>query len=276
MPSIGQIFGAIFAVLFVLFAGGIIWLDSLFEESRGQWVSSVAEEVGASSVLAIFAHPDDEQSVAGLLIRARERSGATTRMITATRGEAGSPMPQVSRMEELAIIRHAEVLKNGYALGISEQLVWEYPDGALAEEDFELYVDRLMQQMIAWQADLIVTFWPDSGYSNHPDHRTAGRAATEAVRRLRETDRENAPSAIAYILAPSRMMSRFGGETGRTVVENQPPPTHQMPGEPRAKIRGWSIHASQSDYLRQTYGIPPAILYRLYDKEHYYLVEFDD
>lgn len=271
-----RIAGAILAVIILSLAVAVYWLDSLFEEPEAQWVASLAGEVEAQSVLAIFAHPDDEQSVAGLLTRAQQRDGATTRMITATRGEAGSPMPQISRMEDLGIIRHAEVLKNGYALGVSEQLVWQYPDGGLAQEDFELYVQRLQEQMLIWQPELIVTFWPESGFSNHPDHITAGRAATEAVRGLRETDPENAPSAIAYILAPRRMMGRFGGETGRTVVENQPPPTHQMPGEAGAKIRGWNIHASQSDYLRQTYGIPPSILYRLYDKEHYFLVEFND
>ena len=261
-------------VLALALAGGWFWLDRQFEEPGARRVASIAGELGAQSVLAVFAHPDDEQSITGLLIRAQTRDGAVTRMITATRGEAGTPLPQVSRPEELGIIRHAELLKNGWALGLEEQDVWDYPDGGLSDADFEIYVQRLMARMQEWQPDLIVTFWPESGLSWHPDHRTAGRGATEAVRRLRELDPDTAPRAIAYILAPSRMMARFGGETGQLIVENQPDPNLQMPGEGWAKVRGWQIHASQRDYLRHAYGIPTELLYALYDMEHYYVVEF--
>ncbi|MGK0266604.1 MAG: LmbE family N-acetylglucosaminyl deacetylase [Maricaulis sp.] len=260
-------------VLAIALAGAWLWLDSQFEEPGARRVASIAGELEARSVLAVFAHPDDEQSITGLLIRAQTRDGAVTRMITATRGEAGTPLPQVSRAEELGIIRQAEVLKNGWALGLEEQEVWDYPDGGLSDADFEIYVQRLMERMQAWQPDLIVTFWPESGLSYHPDHRTAGRAATEAVRRLRELDPQQAPRAIAYILAPSRMMARFGGERGQLVVDNQPEPNLQMPGEGWAKVRGWQIHASQRDYLQHAYGIPTRLLYALYDMEHYYVVE---
>ena len=131
-----------------------------------------------------------------------------------------------------------------------------------------------MERMQAWQPDLVVTFWPESGLSWHPDHRTAGRAATEAVRRLRELDPDTAPRAIAYILAPRRMMGRFGGETGQLIIENQPEPNLQMPGEAWAKVRGWQIHASQRDYLQHAYGFPTRVIYGLYDMEHYYVVEY--
>ena len=265
---------ALAGVLLVLLAAGWFWLDSLFEEPGARRVPSISGELGAQSVLAVFAHPDDEQSIAGLLIRAQTRDGAVTRMITATRGEAGTPLPQISRLEELGIIRHAELLKNGWALGVQDQEVWDYPDGGLSDADYEIYVQRLMERMQAWQPDLIVTFWPESGLSWHPDHRTAGRAATEAVRRLREIDPDHAPSAIAYILAPRRMMGRFGGETGQLIVENSPAPNLQMPGEGWAKVRGWEIHASQRDYLQHAYGMPTWLIYALYDMEHYYVVEF--
>ncbi len=255
-------------------SAALFWLDSQFEEPDARWVHSLAGEMGAASVLAIFAHPDDEQLVTGLLIRANENGGAITRIITSTKGEAGTPLPQISRIEDMGIIRYAEVLKNGYALGVAEQLVWDYPDGGLTDENFDEYVGRLQGQMVTWRPDLIVTFWPDSGFSNHSDHKTAGRAATEAVRRLRETAPDNAPKAIAYILAPRRMMRRFGGETGRVVADNQPAPTHEMPGEGWAKIRGWDIHASQRGYVQKNYGMPPAVVHRLYNKEHYYVLDF--
>jgi LmbE family N-acetylglucosaminyl deacetylase len=260
------------AIVLVIGVGAyLFWMDNLFEEPEATFVSSIAGEVGATSVLAIFAHPDDEQLITGLLIRAAEHDKAVTRMITATKGEAGTPLPKISRTEELGIIRHAELLKNGYALGVKEQLVWDYPDSGLANADFDVYVERLVQQMIRWKPDLVVTFWPESGFSDHSDHKTAGKAAQEAVKRLQEKHPEIAPKAIAYILAPRPMMDTFGGDMGKRIVANQPLPTHAMPGESWAKIRGWNIHASQRDYVKKAYGFPAWFVHRLYDKEHYYL-----
>lgn len=253
---------------------GLVWLDRQFEEPEARFVPSLAGVVGARSVLAVFAHPDDEQLITGLLIRARSRDNAVTRIITATRGEAGTPMPAVSRREELGIIRHAELLKNGYALGVLEQQVWSYPDGALAQVPFETLVAGIGAQLQRWEPDLVVTFWPESGFSNHPDHKRIGAATRDAVRRYHAVRPDLAPRAIAYILAPRAMMARFGGDRGRVVVARQPAPNFAMPGEGWAKIRGWSIHASQRDYVRRTYGMPPWLLHRLYDKEHYLLVRF--
>jgi hypothetical protein len=69
------------------------------------------------------------------------------------------------------------------------------------------------------------------------------------------------------------MMRRFAGETGRRVVERQPLANIAQDGEAWAKIRGWEIHASQADYVRHAYGLPAWLVHRLYDKEHYYLIE---
>ena len=255
--------------------GGLIWFDRQFEEPGAKHVPSIAAEFEAKSVLAVFAHPDDEQLITGLLIRAVEHDGAVTRMITMTKGEAGMPLPQISRIEDLGAVREAETLKNSYLLGVTDHLVWNYPDGGLEAAGFEDYVARVKAQMIEWQVDLVVTFWPESGFSNHPDHMAAGRAATQAVEELQAEQNDLAPRAIAYILAPRPMMSRFGGETGQIVVLNQPDPTHSMPGEAWAKIRGWKIYQSQRDFVQHAYGLPPGLVHRLYDKEHYHVVTFD-
>jgi N-acetylglucosamine malate deacetylase 2 len=254
--------------------GAWVWVDSHFEEPDAAFVDSLADELDAQSVLAVFAHPDDEQLVTGLLIRSAAAEHAVTRMITFTKGEAGTQRPQISRLSDLGLIRQAELLKNGFALGVSEQLVWDYPDGGVPEENFDAMVARLEAQIAIWQPDLVVTFWPESGFTNHADHMEVGRVATAAIEKMHAEGGNIGPKAIAYILAPRPMMSRFGGERGRTVVANQPTPTHAMPGEGWAKIRGWDIHASQADFVQAVYGMPPGLLHRLYDKEHYYVVTY--
>ena len=58
-----------------------------------------------------IAHPDDEQLITGLLTRAKQRDGAFTALVAATRGEAGRQSPVVARQRELGEIRKAELLK---------------------------------------------------------------------------------------------------------------------------------------------------------------------
>jgi LmbE family N-acetylglucosaminyl deacetylase len=122
------------AALFAAAAGaGCLWLASLFSEPGAAAVPSLAGALGAQRVLGVFAHPDDEQLVTGLLVRAKQRDGAFTALVTATRGEAGEQAPVLARQRDLAAVREAELLKNGFALGVDEQEVWSYPDGGVPE-----------------------------------------------------------------------------------------------------------------------------------------------
>jgi LmbE family N-acetylglucosaminyl deacetylase len=247
-----------------------LWLRRLFSESAVPSVPSLAGALGAKRVLGVFAHPDDEQLVAGLFVRAK-REDAFTALVTATRGDAGEQSPVVARQRDLGAVRMAELLKNGFALGIDEQEVWDYADGGVPEVPLEELVDRIEQALRRYQPDLLVSFWPASGATGHPDHMRVGLAAETAARRLAATG--EGPRWLAYALTPPRALARFGGEAGRRVAENTPDATHRMPGETDAKLRGWQIHLSQRDFLREAYGVPARLLYWLWDEEIYRVVE---
>lgn len=252
---------------------GVIWLDAQFEEPGVTHVPSLADELGAKRVLAIFAHPDDEQLVAALLSRAVE-GGAEVFMITATAGEAGTQMPQVARQQELGIIRTAEVLKNGYALGLKAQEVWGMPDGGLERDvPFLALVTEIVKAFHRYEPDLVVTFWPESGASAHPDHMRMGLAAREAVRQFEGIHVYQGPRHVAYTLMPRGAMQSLGGERGAFVADNQPDPTHSMPGDTHLKQRGWDLHHSQRDYVAHAYGAPANVLYAFFDKEFYFVEE---
>ncbi len=259
-------------LLVITITGSVLWLDQQFEERTARHVTSLTQEFDAKSVLAIFAHPDDEQLITGLLLQTSERENAQSTILTFTKGEAGTQMPKIARDSELGIIRHAELLKNGYALGVDKQIVWDYPDGAVSKQNFDELTQRVKKNILELSPDLIITFWPESGFSNHDDHKAVGQITTAAVRTIHATTPQKAPKAIAYILAPRPMMQRFAGENGKLIAANQPDPTHSVNGQGWAKIRGWDIHASQKEYVRKTYGIPPSIIHRLYDKEHYFVI----
>lgn len=264
------------AVLLLLVA--LSAMNWLFEESGVPNVRSIAHHVEASSVFGVFAHPDDEQLVTGVLIRSGKDEAIRTAVVTGTRGEAGTQRPQVARQIDLGIVRKAEALKNTWALGVEHHDVLDFPDSGLKDIPLEVLVEAVRQRMVLHKPDLVVTFWPQSGFSNHLDHMKMGLAAETVIRELLSdpVDGYAGPAHIAYILAPTRMMTRFNGEGGRKVVANQPLANISQSGEAWAKLRGWKIHASQEDYVQHAYGFPAWLIHRLYDKEHYYLIETQD
>jgi LmbE family N-acetylglucosaminyl deacetylase len=258
------------AALLAAALGGAFRLRRLFSEPVAARVPSLTGALGAKRVLGVFAHPDDEQLVTGLLLAAH-REGAYTALVTATRGEAGTQCPVVARQSDLGAVREAELLKSGFALGVSEQEVWRYPDGGVPHVPVEELVARIEEALRRHRPDLVVTFWPASGATGHPDHKRIGLAAEQAVERARAAGA--GPRWLAYTLTPRRAFARFGGELGRQVAAETPDPTHRMPGAARAKLRGWQIHASQRDFVRKEFGIPAAVLHRLWHEELYRVVE---
>jgi LmbE family N-acetylglucosaminyl deacetylase len=249
---------------------GVLRLRRLFGEPAARPVPSLTAALGAKRVLGVFAHPDDEQLVTGLLLAAH-REGAYTALVTATRGEAGTQAPVVARQRDLGAVREAELLKSGFALGVTEQEVWRYPDGGVPQVPLEELVTRIEEALYRHRPDLVVTFWPASGATGHPDHMRMGLAAEQAVERARAAG--TGPRWLVYTLTPRRAFARFGGEHGRRVAAETPDPTHRMPGDARAKLRGWRIHASQRDFVRNEFGIPAGVLHRLWHEELYRVVE---
>lgn len=256
-------------------AAAVMWFDRLFEERAARVVPSLTRALRARSVLAILAHPDDEVLIAGALGDAARRPGVVVRTLTLTRGEAGFSDPPICRREDLPAIRVAEALRYGFILGLDEQEIWEYPDGGLAEADRGELVGRIAGAIRSWGPDLVITFDPEGGYSGHADHKAVGALATEAFRVTGGDPDGLDPEAsgrsrhLAYVVAPRRML-RFSGDPAMVhVAEVQPAPSLAAPADRRLRAAGWEIHASQD--LRGTYGMPPWILYRFYDEEHFVL-----
>ena len=268
--------GIVIVVLGVALLAGFLYMRGYFSAPSAKGVASVVGGVQAKRVLGIFAHPDDEQLVTGFFSAAK-KDGAFTALVTGTKGEAGHQVPVVARQSDLGIVRKAEALKNGFALGIDDQEVWDYPDGGVPDVPIEEIVARVSAKIAAVQPDLVVTFWPASGATGHKDHMRMGLAAETAVKQARAqaVGDYHGPRWIAYVITPGKGLRAFGGETGKFVADNQPEPTHAMPGNTGAKLRGWKIHASQEHYVQAAYGFPDWLLYALWDQEFYYVIDLD-
>jgi LmbE family N-acetylglucosaminyl deacetylase len=276
---IAIIAGVLVALVAIVLVAGVLYMRSYFSAPGAKGVASVVGDVGAARVLGVFAHPDDEQLVTGFFSFAKEKDQAFTALITGTKGEAGHQVPTVARQQDLGIVRKAEALKNGFALGIDDQEVWDYPDGGVPSEAIDEIIARIEAKIEAVQPELVVTFWPASGATGHKDHMRMGlaaeRAVTQARTRLAGASGYKGPRWIAYVITPPNGLRTFGGETGAFVADNQPDATHAMPGNIPAKLRGWKIHASQEHYVQAAYGFPDWLLYLLWDQEYYRVVDLN-
>jgi LmbE family N-acetylglucosaminyl deacetylase len=122
------------------------------------YMSHVAKPM--KTLLAIFAHPDDETFRPGGTLALLARRGVRVQVLTATRGGAGS---------------------YGEPLGIEPPILLEYQDGHLADVNPETMVAEIQSVVAAVQPQVMLTFGPD-GLSGHPDHIAIGQFATETYR----------------------------------------------------------------------------------------------
>jgi LmbE family N-acetylglucosaminyl deacetylase len=144
-------------------------------------------------ILAFFAHPDDEAfGPAGTLARYAQ-TGHTVRLVTMTRGEAGSlgPARHLTR-PELARLRSQELRCSADALHLSGLNICHLPDGKLAELPAEQGLTIVRHEIKTFLPDALITFHA-AGISGHPDHRTVARWCLQAVE-----ERAHPPRLFAY------------------------------------------------------------------------------
>ncbi len=146
------------------------------------------------TLLAVFAHPDDEAfGVGGTLARYAAR-GVRVVLACATRGEAGQISdPSLATPENLGRVREEELRCAARALGVREVIFLGYRDSGMAGDrrnaDPRAYVNAPDREVVGRLTALIrrlrpgavITFEPDGGYG-HPDHIAVSRHTTAAVR----------------------------------------------------------------------------------------------
>jgi LmbE family N-acetylglucosaminyl deacetylase len=133
------------------------------------------------TVLAVFAHPDDEAYLAGGLMARATAGRRQVVCVTATRGELGFPDDDPRPLDERAALREAELRGCLDVLGVTEHHWLGHPDGACASVDEAQPVRRLCELMEEVRPDTILTFGPD-GQTYHPDHMAVSRWTTLASR----------------------------------------------------------------------------------------------
>jgi N-acetylglucosamine malate deacetylase 2 len=136
------------------------------------------------TVLAVFAHPDDESLACGGTLARLADDGVRVVLLCASHGELGqSADPSISRGAELGSVRGRELMEAAKVLGISEIILLDHPDGQLRWADVEELHEQIVQTIQRYSPELVITFDEDGLYW-HLDHIGIHERTTTAVRSL--------------------------------------------------------------------------------------------
>ena len=134
------------------------------------------------TLLAVFAHPDDEAFGTGGSLTVYSRSGTRVVLVCATRGEVGEISdPSLATPETLGEVRENELRCAAETMGISELAFLDYRDsgmvGSAENQDPRAFINAPAEQVVNQlvgvlrrvRPQVVVTFEPNGGYG-HPDH----------------------------------------------------------------------------------------------------------
>ena len=198
----------------------------------------VSGDLSGRSLLAVFAHPDDESLACGGLLAWCAQLGVHVSLFCATHGEhgpesdGGRVVP--SRPARLREIRARELRAASRVLGVANLLLLDYEDGMLPWADGEQLETDIRDAIRQLRPDVVITFGEDGLYW-HPDHIAVHERTTAAVTSLGA----EAP-ALYYVSMPTGSMRAVLDNAVTTVArgDGQPPASAKLRrGSPKPKGR---------------------------------------
>jgi LmbE family N-acetylglucosaminyl deacetylase len=185
------------------------------------------------------AHPDDDAyGISSLVALHSGDPRFRFVLVHATDGEGGSIAEGSNATREtLGAVRREEDRRAWVALGrVPDRHEWfGYPDGGLAEVDFDELKARIAVILAEERPDVVVTFGPD-GITGHPDHIAISRATTEA---FHEVARDEGPGfrRLVYGVIRQSMIDRWNEERVSEGLEPwDPRQIYHLRGVPDADI----------------------------------------
>jgi LmbE family N-acetylglucosaminyl deacetylase len=140
------------------------------------------------TLMAIFAHPDDEAFGTGGTLAKYAAQGCDVYLVTATRGEAGQiAEPDLATPANLPYVREQELRCACEIYGIHPPRFLDYQDGQLPIVNQGQAVGKLVRLIRELKPQVIITFGPDGIYG-HYDHIAIHRWATIAANLAADTD----------------------------------------------------------------------------------------
>ncbi|WP_375489950.1 PIG-L deacetylase family protein [uncultured Jatrophihabitans sp.] len=145
---------------------------------------------GASPrLLVVVAHPDDETFGCGSLLLHAAAVGMTTRVVCATRGEAGEAIDGTPS-GELASVREAETRAAADALGVAQVDFLDFGDSGMSGEaaattlvgaDLAAVSEQVRRHLEGFRPSVVITLDASDGHRDHERIRDATLAAVDAA-----------------------------------------------------------------------------------------------
>ncbi|RKQ33732.1 bifunctional PIG-L family deacetylase/class I SAM-dependent methyltransferase [Kocuria tytonis] len=138
------------------------------------------ELTGADRAVVFAAHPDDETLGAGGTVHRLARAGAEVRVVVATLGENSHPGSSTHTPQQLAELRHGEMVAAVRALAgdRAAPVFLSLTDGALAEDELRGPVAEHLDWVQGGENPLVLVTWERDG---HTDHEVLARTVTRAA-----------------------------------------------------------------------------------------------
>ena len=160
------------------------------------------------SLLAVFAHPDDESLASGGLLACCSALGAKVSLLCATRGELGIQAAlgvetSSAATKLLGELREKELRAAATVLDIADLVLLDYKDGMLPWTDTKKLENDICNTIRRNKPSVVITFGTDGLYW-HPDHIAIHHRTTAAVEALGK----DAP-ALYYVTIPPGQMRRI-------------------------------------------------------------------
>ena len=172
------------------------------------------------TVLAVFAHPDDEGFGCGGTLAALAAGGHRVTLVCATNGDVGEISdPGLATPATLGAVRQGELRAAMDVTGIRDVRFLNYRDSGMAgTEDnghpaclFQAAPERVSGQVAAvireLRPDLVITHDPTGGYG-HPDHVAICRHTAAAA----ESCRDGGRPLLYYLCFPRSVFQRMWQE----------------------------------------------------------------
>ena len=164
-------------------------------------------DLAGRSLVAVFAHPDDESLACGGLLAWCADRGVKVTLVCATRGEGRG----------IGDIRVRELEAAAALLGVAEVVMLDYGDGMLPWVDAAPFEAAIADTIRARHPDVVITFGEDGLYW-HPDHIAIHERTTAAVAALGP----DAPALYYVTMPPGSMRAVVDAVQPRT-PDGQPP-----------------------------------------------------
>jgi LmbE family N-acetylglucosaminyl deacetylase len=150
----------------------------------GSSVHTTPAPAGPRTLVAIFAHPDDETIVSPALAH-YARNGTRVVVVVATDGRKGvAAHAHIPAGDSLATVRADEARCSARQLGAQPPVLLGFPDAGLAVlspwpgEPLDKLSTRIVATLNELHPDVVLTWGAEGGYG-HQDHRLVGDVVTQ-------------------------------------------------------------------------------------------------